>query len=234
MNAYDILKERGFIAQVTYEDDLRKAFDEGMVTFYTGFDPTADSLHIGHYIPIMAMAHLQRAGHKPIALMGGGTGMIGDPSGKSMEYLDPTTNERFIPYCVEPSLGVDRAVLAFLCNAYDEEELEGGDVRTVLHLHPALAPFTVSVMPLQKNKLGEQARALYAKLAKKFRCDYDETGSIGKRYRRADEIGTPYCICVDFDTESTGNVTVRDRDTMQQEVVAIDNLIPWLESKLEF
>ena len=151
-------------------------------------------------------------------------------SGKSMEYLDPTTNERFIPYCVEPSLGVDRAVLAFLCNAYDEEELEGGDVRTVLHLHPALAPFTVSVMPLQKNKLGEQARALYAKLAKKFRCDYDETGSIGKRYRRADEIGTPYCICVDFDTESTGNVTVRDRDTMQQEVVAIDNLIPWLES----
>ena len=155
-------------------------------------------------------------------------------SGKSMEYLDPTTNERFIPYCVEPSLGVDRAVLAFLCNAYDEEELEGGDVRTVLHLHPALAPFTVSVMPLQKNKLGEQARALYAKLAKKFRCDYDETGSIGKRYRRADEIGTPYCICVDFDTESTGNVTVRDRDTMQQEVVAIDNLIPWLESKLEF
>ena len=89
-------------------------------------------------------------------------------------------------------------------------------------------------MPLQKNKLGEQARALYAKLAKKFRCDYDETGSIGKRYRRADEIGTPYCICVDFDTESTGNVTVRDRDTMQQEVVAIDNLIPWLESKLEF
>ena len=87
---------------------------------------------------------------------------------------------------------------------------------------------------LQKNKLGEQARALYAKLAKKFMCDYDETGSIGKRYRRADEAGTPYCICVDFDTEATGNVTVRDRDTMQQEVVAIDNLIPWLEAKLDF
>ena len=155
-------------------------------------------------------------------------------SGKSMEYLDPTTNEKFIPYCVEPSLGVDRAVLAFLCNAYDEEELEGGDTRVVLHLHPALAPFKVSVMPLQKNKLGEQARALYARLAKKFMCDYDETGSIGKRYRRADEAGTPYCICVDFDTEATGNVTVRDRDTMQQEVVAIDNLIPWLEAKLDF
>ena len=155
-------------------------------------------------------------------------------SGKSMEYLDPVTNEKFIPYCVEPSLGVDRAVLAFLCNAYDEEELEGGDVRTVLHLHPALAPYKVSVMPLQKNKLGGQARELYAKLAKRFMCDYDETGSIGKRYRRADEIGIPYCICVDFDTEATGKVTVRDRDTMQQELVEIDKLVPWIEDKLQF
>jgi len=157
-----------------------------------------------------------------------------DHSGKAMEYMDPTTNEKFIPYCVEPSVGVDRLVLAFLCDAYDEEELEGGDVRTVLHLHPALAPFKVAVMPLQKNKLGDQAKALYAQLSKKFRCDYDETGSIGKRYRRQDEIGTPYCICVDFDTEATGNVTVRDRDTMQQEVVAISELNAWLEKKLEF
>jgi len=155
-------------------------------------------------------------------------------SGKNMEYMDPVTNEKFIPYCVEPSVGVDRLVLAFLCDAYDEEELEGGDVRTVLHLHPALAPFKVAVMPLQKNKLGDQAKALYAQLSKKFRCDYDETGSIGKRYRRQDEIGTPYCICVDFDTEATGNVTVRDRDTMQQEVVAISELNAWLEKKLEF
>jgi len=129
---------------------------------------------------------------------------------------------------------VDRLVLAFLCDAYDEEELEGGDVRTVLHLHPALAPFKVAVMPLQKNKLGDQAKELYAQLSKKFRCDYDETGSIGKRYRRQDEIGTPYCICVDFDTAETGNVTVRDRDTMQQEVVAISELNAWLEKKLEF
>ena len=155
-------------------------------------------------------------------------------SGKNMEYMDPVTNEKFIPYCVEPSVGVDRLVLAFLCDAYDEEELEGGDVRTVLHLHPALAPFKVAVMPLQKNKLGDQAKALYAQLSKKFMCDYDETGSIGKRYRRQDEIGTPYCICVDFDTEATGNVTVRDRDTMQQEVVAISELNAWLEKKLEF
>ncbi|MDO4371395.1 MAG: glycine--tRNA ligase, partial [Clostridia bacterium] len=155
-------------------------------------------------------------------------------SGKSLEYLDPVTNEKYIPYCVEPSVGVDRLVLSFLCDAYDEEELEGGDVRTVLHLHPALAPFKVAVMPLQKNKLGDQAKALYAQLAKHFRVDYDETGSIGKRYRRQDEIGTPYCICVDFDTEATGNVTVRDRDTMQQEIVAIKDLKNWLEEKLEF
>ena len=155
-------------------------------------------------------------------------------SGKSMEYLDPVTNEKFVPYCVEPSLGVDRAVLAFLCNAYDEEELEGGDTRVVLHLHPALAPFKVSVMPLQKNKLGDQARELYAKLSKRFMCDYDETGSIGKRYRRADEAGIPYCICVDFDTAETGYVTVRDRDTMQQEIVPIDNLVAWLEEKIDF
>ena len=155
-------------------------------------------------------------------------------SGKNMEYLDPVTNEKFIPYCIEPSVGVDRLVLAFLCDAYDEEELEGGDVRTVLHLHPALAPFKVAVMPLQKNKLGDQAKALYQQLCKKFRCDYDETGSIGKRYRRQDEIGTPYCICVDFDTETTGNVTVRDRDTMQQEIVPVAELVSWLEKKLEF
>ncbi len=155
-------------------------------------------------------------------------------SGKSMEYLDPVTNEKFIPYCVEPSLGVDRAVLAFLCNAYDEEELEGGDTRVVLRLHPALAPYKVSVMPLQKNKLGEQARELYAMLSRKFMCDYDETGSIGKRYRRADEAGIPYCICVDFDTAETGNVTVRDRDTMQQELVPVKDLVAWLEQKIDF
>ena len=155
-------------------------------------------------------------------------------SGKSMEYLDPTTNEKFIPYCVEPSVGVERLVLSFLCDAYDEQELEGGDVRTVLHLHPALAPFKVAVMPLQKNKLGDQARELYAKLSRHFSCDYDETGSIGKRYRRQDEIGTPYCICVDFDTEATGKVTVRDRDTMQQEVVAVDDLVGWINEKIDF
>ena len=155
-------------------------------------------------------------------------------SGKSMEYLDPTTNEKFIPYCVEPSVGVERLVLAFLCDAYDEEELEGGDVRTVLHLHPALAPYKAAVLPLQKNKLGDKAREVYALLSKHFMVEYDETGSIGKRYRRQDEAGTPLCVTVDFDTLETGKVTVRDRDTMKQDVVAIDELVKYIEEKIAF
>ena len=155
-------------------------------------------------------------------------------SGESMEYLDPATGEKFVPYCVEPSVGVDRLVLAFLCDAYDEEELEGGDVRTVLHLHPALAPYKAAVLPLQKNKLGDKAREVYGMLAKRFMVDYDETGSIGKRYRRQDEAGTPLCITVDFDTLETGKVTVRDRDTMKQDVVAIDELVKYIEEKIAF
>jgi len=156
-----------------------------------------------------------------------------DHSGENFEYLDPYTNEKFIPYCVEPSLGADRVALAFLCNAYEEQALEGGDIRTVLHLHPALAPFKCAVLPLSK-KLGEQAQAVYAKLAKKFMVDYDETGSIGKRYRREDEIGTPYCITVDFDTETDGCVTVRDRDTMEQVRLPIDELTSYIEARLDF
>ena len=155
-------------------------------------------------------------------------------SGKSLEYLDPVTNERYIPYCIEPSLGVDRMVLAFLCNAYEEQELEGGDVRTVLHLHPALAPYKAAVLPLQKNKLGALASEIHADLAKYFPVDYDETGSIGKRYRRQDEIGTPFTICVDFDTEATQSVTVRDRDTMLQERVALKDLRSNIEERMRF
>ncbi len=159
-------------------------------------------------------------------------------SGKSMEYLDPVTNEKFIPYCVEPSVGVDRLVLSFLCDAYEEEELTDAkgnpDLRVVLRLHPALAPFKAAVMPLQKNKLGDKAREVYAQLARTFRVDYDETGSIGKRYRRQDEIGTPYCITVDFDTETDGCVTVRERDTMQQERVAIAELNDYIAKRVAF
>jgi glycyl-tRNA synthetase, dimeric type len=155
-------------------------------------------------------------------------------SGENMEYIDPVTNERYIPYVIEPSLGADRVTLAFLCNAYEEEELEGGDVRTVLHLHPALAPYKACVLPLQKNKLGELATSVYEDLAKHFMVDYDETGSIGKRYRRQDEIGTPFCITVDFDTEETGNVTVRNRDTMQQDIVNVKDLKEYIEKSLVF
>ncbi len=154
-------------------------------------------------------------------------------SGEDLSYLDPTTNEKYVPYCIEPSLGADRVALAFLCEAYDEEELEGGDVRTVMHLHPALAPFKAAILPLSK-KLSEKALEVYGMLAKKFNVDYDEAGSIGKRYRREDEIGTPYCITIDFDTLEDNAVTVRDRDTMEQIRLQISELAAYIEEKMEF
>ena len=154
-------------------------------------------------------------------------------SKEDMSYLDAETNEKYIPYCIEPSLGCDRVALAFLCNAYDEEEIAEGDVRTVLHLHPALAPYKVAVLPLSK-KLSEKAEEVYSNLSKKFMCDYDEAGSIGKRYRREDEIGTPYCVTIDFDTLEDNSVTIRDRDTMEQVRVNIDELENWIAEKIEF
>jgi len=154
-------------------------------------------------------------------------------SGQDLNYLDPVTNEKYVPYVIEPSLGADRVLLAFLCDAYDEEELEDGDSRTVLRLHPALAPFKAAVMPLSK-KLSEKSLEVYEKLSKKFNVDYDEAGSIGKRYRREDEIGTPYCITIDFDTLEDDSVTVRDRDTMNQVRIKIDELEKFIEEKLEF
>ena len=155
-------------------------------------------------------------------------------SGKSMEYLDPFTNERFIPYCVEPSLGADRVALAFLCDAYDEETLENGDVRSVLHLHPALAPYKAAVLPLQKNKLGDKAREVYELLSKHFMVDFDDSGAIGKRYRRQDEIGTPLCITIDFDTLEDETVTVRDRDTMAQVRMPIAELEGYIQKEIDF
>ncbi len=154
-------------------------------------------------------------------------------SGESLEYLDPVTNEKYVPYCIEPSLGADRVALAFLCEAYDEETLENGDTRIVMHLHPALAPFKAAVLPLQK-KLSETSDKLFADLSRHFNVDYDLAGSIGKRYRREDEIGTPYCITVDFETLDDKCVTVRDRDTMQQERIAMDQVQKFLEDKLVF
>ena len=154
-------------------------------------------------------------------------------SGEDFTYLDQETGEKFVPYCVEPSLGCDRVTLAFLCNAYEEQEIAEGDVRTVLHLHPALAPYKVAVLPLSK-KLSEKAEEVYAKLSKNFMCDYDEAGSIGKRYRREDEIGTPDCVTIDFDTLEDECVTIRDRDTMEQVRVKIDELENWINEKVQF
>lgn len=154
-------------------------------------------------------------------------------SGTDMTYMDPTTNEKYVPYVIEPSLGADRVTLAFLIDAYDEEELEGGDVRTVLHLHPALAPYKAAVLPLSK-KLSEKADEVYSLLSKNFNIEYDETGSIGKRYRRQDEIGTPFCITVDFETENDGCVTIRHRDSMTQERVKIEELNDFIAKSLEF
>ena len=156
-----------------------------------------------------------------------------DHSKQDLRYQDPETNEKYLPYVIEPSVGADRVLLAFLCNSYEEEEIAEGDVRTVLHLHPALAPYKLAVLPLSK-KLSDKANEVYEKLSKKFMCDYDEAGSIGKRYRREDEIGTPYCITVDFDTLEDETVTVRDRDTMEQIRIKIDEIEEWVSKKLEF
>ena len=156
-------------------------------------------------------------------------------SGKSLDYFDPTTNERYIPYVIEPSLGVERLFLAVMTEAYDEEvvDAEKNDSRVVLHFHPALAPMKAAVLPLSK-KLNEQAEEVYHMLQKKFMTEFDDAGSIGKRYRRQDEIGTPFCITYDFDSVEDGCVTVRDRDTMQQERVAIKDLVAYIEAKMEF
>lgn len=154
-------------------------------------------------------------------------------SGKSLEYFDPETNEKYIPYCIEPSLGADRVVLAFLCDAYDEEVVDEKDTRIVMRLHPALAPVKACILPLSK-KLAPEATELYNELAAHFNVEYDDAGSIGKRYRRQDEIGTPFCITYDFDSQEDGCVTVRDRDTMQQERVPVKELMHYILKRLQF
>ncbi|MCR5722712.1 MAG: glycine--tRNA ligase [Lachnospiraceae bacterium] len=159
-----------------------------------------------------------------------------ETSGEPMDYFDDELNEKYIPYVVEPSLGADRVVLAFLCEAYDEENLgteEAPDIRTVLRFHPALAPVKIGVLPLSK-KLNEGAEKVFAKLSKKYNCEFDDRGNIGKRYRRQDEIGTPFCVTYDFDSENDNCVTVRFRDSMEQERVAIDDLMKFFEDKFDF
>ena len=157
----------------------------------------------------------------------------GNHSGKDLTFFDQETGEHYVPYVVEPSLGADRVALAFLVDAYDEEEIAAGDVRTVLHLHPALAPVKCAVLPLSK-KLSEKALELFDELAKEFNVEFDETGSIGKRYRRQDEIGTPFCITYDFDTENDGCVTVRDRDSMEQVRIPLSEVKNYIAEKIKF
>ena len=156
-------------------------------------------------------------------------------SGEDLTYFDDEKKERYIPYVIEPSLGADRMVLAFLCSAYDEEVLdaEKNDVRTVLHFHPVLAPVKIGVLPLSK-KLNEGAWKIYEHLCKKYNCEFDDRGNIGKRYRRQDEIGTPFCVTYDFDSEEDGAVTVRDRDTMEQVRIKIEELDAYFADKFTF
>ena len=154
-------------------------------------------------------------------------------SGKSLEYFDPETNEKYIPYVIEPSLGVERLFLAIVCDAYDEETLEDGKSRTVMHLHPALAPVKAAVLPLSK-KLGDKAGELYEELSKYFCVDYDDAGSIGKRYARQDEVGTPFCITYDFDTENDNCVTIRERDSMQQVRIPLSDVKSYIEERIFF
>ena len=158
-------------------------------------------------------------------------------SGEEMSYQDPETNEKYVPYCIEPSLGADRVTLAFLCDAYDEEILTDSngkeDTRTVLRFHPAIAPYKAAVLPLTK-KLSGRALEIYDELSKFFMVDYDVAGSIGKRYRREDEIGTPYCVTVDFDTLEDNTVTIRDRDSMEQVKIPVEEVKEYIDNKIKF
>ena len=155
-------------------------------------------------------------------------------SGVSQEYLDPETNEKYIPYIIESTVGADRLTLAILDNAYLEEELENGETREVMKFHPAIAPFKACVLPLVKKYHSEKAEEIYKKLSKNFMTTYDEAGSIGKRYRRQDAIGTPYCITVDDETMKNNTVTIRDRDTMEQITLSLDEVISYINSRIEF
>jgi glycyl-tRNA synthetase len=156
-----------------------------------------------------------------------------EASGQSLKYTDPETREAFIPHVIEPTFGVERTLLALLCDAYDEEELEGGEQRTVLHFAPRIAPVKAAVFPLMKKEpLASKARAVFDLLQSRWHCEYDESGAIGKRYRRQDELGTPFCVTVDFDTLDNDTVTLRDRDTMKQERVPISSLPSLLDQKI--
>ena len=155
-------------------------------------------------------------------------------SKEDLRYLDPETNEKYTPYVVEPSLGVERLFLAVLSNAYEKETLENGEEREVLHLIPALAPIKATILPLNKKLHSDKANEIYEKLIKEFNVSYDEAGSIGKRYRRADVVGTPYCITIDDETINNNTVTIRDRDTMEQITISVDEVVDYINKKIQF
>ena len=224
-NIYDNYKERArqFLLDLNFSEDHLKFHDHDKLAFYA-----KAACDIFYLFP-MGWSELNGIHHRSTHDLS----RHQEFSGKSMQYMDPVTNEKFIPTVIEYSIGADRLMLAVLTEAYNEETLENGETRVVMKFHPAIAPFKVAVLPLQKN-INEKALELYRNLSKKFMCTYDEAGSIGKRYRRYDEIGVPFCITIDFDTLEDNTVTIRDRDTMEQIRRPIAEVEKYIEEKVQF
>ncbi len=224
-NIYDSYKERArqFLLDLNFSEDHLKFHDHDKLAFYA-----KAACDIFYLFP-MGWSELNGIHHRSTHDLS----RHQEFSGKSMQYMDPVTNEKFIPTVIEYSIGADRLMLAVLTEAYNEETLENGETRVVMKFHPAIAPFKVAVLPLQKN-INEKALELYRDLSKKFMCTYDEAGSIGKRYRRYDEIGVPFCITIDFDTLEDNTVTIRDRDTMEQIRLPIAEVEKYIEEKIQF
>ena len=224
-NIYDSYKERArqFLLDLNFSEDHLKFHDHDKLAFYA-----KAACDIFYLFP-MGWSELNGIHHRSTHDLS----RHQEFSGKSMQYMDPVTNEKFIPTVIEYSIGADRLMLAVLTEAYNEETLENGETRVVMKFHPAIAPFKVAVLPLQKN-INEKALGLYKNLSKKFMCTYDEAGSIGKRYRRYDEIGVPFCITIDFDTLEDNTVTIRDRDTMEQIRLPITEVEKYIEEKVQF
>ena len=224
-NIYDSYKERArqFLLDLNFSEDHLKFHDHDKLAFYA-----KAACDIFYLFP-MGWSELNGIHHRSTHDLS----RHQEFSGKTMQYLDPVTNEKYTPTVIEYSIGADRLMLAVLTEAYNEETLEGGDTRVVMKFHPAIAPYKVAILPLQKN-INEKAIELYNKLSKKFMCMYDEAGSIGKRYRRQDEIGVPYCVTIDFDTLEDGTVTIRDRDTMEQIRIPMEDVEKYIEEKIQF
>lgn len=224
-NIYDSYKERArqFLLDLNFSEEHLKFHDHDKLAFYA-----KAACDIFYLFP-MGWSELNGIHHRSTHDLS----RHQEFSGKTMQYLDPITNEKYTPTVIEYSIGADRLMLAVLTEAYNEETLENGDTRVVLKLHPALAPYKVAILPLQKN-INEKALELYRQLSSKFMCMYDEAGSIGKRYRRQDEIGVPFCVTIDFDTLEDGTVTIRDRDTMEQIRIPMTDVEKYIEDRIKF